>query len=366
MLEIELLQMSLGVRDSLSHAPTIAEWKRMFRFAREQAVVGIMFSGVERLPKEQTPPKNMLMLWLGLTEQQKRQKQHFDSVMADFAKLLSEEDMQYVVFKGLAVASKYPNPSLRTMGDIDFYVPPNDFDRCLRLIERKLGVIVNTNDIDKHYSFYWKGIYFEMHYQMETFGCKSHQRYFGKLVEDSMSSAIRFFHADGIAVAMLNPALDLILVFKHWMTHFIGEGIGMRQTVDLAVLIDSYKDEIDVAIIKKNLHAIGYLTAFDAIVAMVEKYFKIQWSSYWVDYNDGFHKKCAAIPHADMMMNEVLRNGNFGRSDYKYKFGRMKRFETMLRFFRHSFWLLPLAPKEIVCMLPRRIAISIKAHKNTI
>lgn len=363
---MELLQMALGVRDALSHAPTDAEWNRAFRFAREHAVVGVMFSGVGKLAKEQAPPKSLLMSWLLGTEQIKKQKSQFDDVMADFAKLLSGWNIHYVVFKGLAVASKYPDPSLRTMGDIDFYVPPNDFDRCLRLIECKLGLAVNTDDIDKHYSFYWKGICFEMHYQMETFGCKSHQMCFGSLVDDGISAGVSHFYANETAVAMLNPALDLILVFKHWMTHYIGEGIGMRQTVDLAVLIASYKDEINVATIKGHLRDIGYLMAFDAVVAMVEKFFKIHWSDYWMDYNDGFHKKNAAMRHAGRMMKEVLRNGNFGRSDYKYKFGRMKRFETMLRFLRHSFWMLPLAPKEIACMLPRRMAISMKAHKNTI
>lgn len=366
MLEIELLQMALGVRDSLSHVPTDDEWKRAFLFSKEHAVVGVMFTGVERLTKEQAPPKKLLMSWFGFTEHIRRQKSHFDEVMAEFAKLLSEENIQYVVFKGLAVASKYPNPSLRTMGDIDFYVPPNDFNRCLHLIERKLGVAVNTNDIDKHFSFYWKGICFEMHYQMETFGCKSHQMYFGRLVADSISAGRSSFYANETAVAMLNPTLDLILVFKHWMTHYIGEGIGMRQTIDLAVLIDSYKDKINVAIIKRHLHAIGYLKPFDAVVAMVEKFFTIHWTDYWMSNGDGSRKKRAAMHHADRMMREVLQNGNFGRSDYKYKLGRMKRFETMLRFFRHCFWLLPLAPKEIACMLPRRIAISMKAHKNTI
>ena len=76
--------------------------------------------------------------WFGLADYQKKQKRLFDAAMAEFASLLAQEHIPYVVFKGLAAGAKYPQPELRTMGDIDFYVPPSDFDRAVDVIERYL------------------------------------------------------------------------------------------------------------------------------------------------------------------------------------------------------------------------------------
>lgn len=362
MLSIELLQVALDKREQLSRPPTAAEWKNVFQLGIGHTIAGVLFRGVERLPKEQRPPRDIVLQWFALAERVKHQKAYMDGVLADFARLMQREHIVYVVFKGLAVASKYLAPASRVIGDIDFYVPRSDFARCLAVIEANLGVVVQKEDIDKHYSFDWRNVRFEMHYQMETFGRQKHQRYFGKLVDDSITSSKCTFEAYGVEVAMLPPMVDLMLVFKHWMGHYIGEGIGLRQTIDLAVLTEAYRDRVDVEALKRHLSAIGYLKAFDAVVALVERYFLTPWPEYW-ERGLASLKKDKACKYADMLMADVIRNGNFGRSDYKYKVGTMKRVETTWRFLRHCSKCLPLAFTEMVCMLPKRIHISLKAHQ---
>ena len=361
MLSIELIQVALGKRERLSRTPTAAEWKNIYQLGIGHTISGVLFRGVERLPKEQLPPRGIILKWFGLTERIRGQKTYIDEVMADFARLMQREHIVYVVFKGLAVASQYQNPASRIIGDIDFYVPKSDFARCLSVIETNLGVVVEKEDIDKHYAFDWRNVRFEMHYQMETFGRQRHQRYFGRLVDDGIMSSDDTFEVDGARVAMLPPMIDLMLVFKHWMGHYIGEGIGLRQTIDLAVLIEVYRDHLDVEALKRHLSAIGYLKAFDAVVALVERYFRTPWPEYW-ERGIASLKKGKAFRYADMLMADVIKNGNFGRSDYKYKRGTMKRVETTWRFLRHCSKCLPLAFTEMVCMLPKRINISIKAH----
>lgn len=361
MLSIELLQVALGKRERLSRTPTAAEWNDIYLFGIGHTIAGVLFEGVQCLSKEQLPPRDVILKWFCTTERIKTQKVYMDGVLADFARLMKREHIVYVVFKGLAVASEYRNPASRIIGDIDFYVPKSDFARCLSVIETNLGVVVQKEDIDKHYSFDWRNVRFEMHYQMETFGSQKHQDYFGRLVDEGIAASRDTFEVDCVEVAMLPPMIDLMLVFKHWMGHYIGEGIGLRQTIDLAVLIEAYRDRLDVESLKRHMSEIGYLKAFDAIVALVERYFCVAWSEYW-ERGLASLKKEKASKYAAMLMADVMRNGNFGRSDYKYKVGTMKRMETMWRFLRHCSKCLPLAFTEMVCMLPKRIHISLKAH----
>lgn len=69
-----------------------------------------------------------------------------------------------------------------------------------------------------------------------------------------------------------------------------------------------------------------------------------------------------ALCYADRLMSDVMRNGNFGRSDYKHKDGMKKCSETTYKFFSHCFRYYKLALKDIRNLIPKRVMISIKAH----
>lgn len=364
MMVIELIQVAIGRRKVLSKTTSDEEWQRMFACAGNHAIIGLMYGGIEKLPKNQLPNKALLMKWFGHTVCQKQHKRQYDAVLLELAALLDKENVHYVVFKGAAVAAKYPEPAQRTMGDIGFYVPPGDFERAVEVIERHLCRIDEKDYIDKHFAFSWKNIRFEMHYQMETFGCQTHQQYYSAMVEDAIKHKhIGYFEIDGMAVPMLPEELDLIHVFKHWMGHLLGEGVGLRQATDLAVLINAYMETIEIEKLKKYLVHIGYLRAFDAVVKLVELYYLIGWPEYWKVHHDkeGLSQQRATC-YAGLILKDVMRNGNFGRSGYKYKAGWGKRMETTVRFFEHCRKYYELAPKEIVYMIPKRIAISLKAQ----
>ena len=63
---VELLQISVGTRDSFSRVPSALEWERIFDEAQRQAVAGIMLAGMERMPDEQRPNKVLLLQWIGI------------------------------------------------------------------------------------------------------------------------------------------------------------------------------------------------------------------------------------------------------------------------------------------------------------
>lgn len=52
-----ILQSAIGKPVRLSHTLSEKEWNEIFGLAKKQALVGIMFEGVERLPQEQWASK---------------------------------------------------------------------------------------------------------------------------------------------------------------------------------------------------------------------------------------------------------------------------------------------------------------------
>lgn len=347
---------------------SVAGLNAVMRLAREHAVTGLVANAAMR---------NRIVIAGGVAEgrgetvmrlmQQtmahKQNQRRFEDAVGRFARLMKENGIAYVVFKGLAVARYYPEPFVRTMGDVDFYVPQCDFLRAVEVIERGLHVVMDKEDVDKHYSFDWQGIRFEMHYQIETFGSHRHQHRFDRMIDEAMAEHTDSFtvcDSDGneTEVSVLPPTEDLIVVFKHWFNHLLVEGVGLRQTLDLAVLLNAYRDKIDVGRLMTALDGIGYMKAFRAMLAMMKRYFGFE----WLDSN--FVLGCRDERYADKLMAAVMESGNFGRKAYKAQTsGRKKSMETAQRALAHCIKFFWLAPIDILCLIPKRIGISVK-QKN--
>lgn len=344
---------------------SVAGLNAVMRLAREHAVTGLVANATMRnriviAGGVAEGRGEVVMRLMQQTMAHRQNQRRFEDAVGRFARLMEENGIAYVVFKGLAVARYYPEPFVRTMGDVDFYVPKSCFDRAVEVIERGLNVVMDKEEVDKHYSFDWQGIRFEMHYQIETFGNHRHQHRFDRMINEAMAEHADSFtvcDSDGneTEVSVLPPTEDLIVVFKHWFNHLLVEGVGLRQTLDLAVLLNAYRDKINVGRLMTALDGIGYMKAFRAMLAMMKRYFGFE----WLDSN--FVLGCRDERYADKLMAAVMESGNFGRKAYRnHTTGKKKSMETATRALRHCVTFLRLAPKDILCLIPRRIGITLK------
>ncbi len=344
---------------------SVAGLKAVMRLAREHAVTGLVANAAVRnriviAGGAAEGRGEAVMRLMQQTMAHRQTMQRFEDAVGRFARLMKENGIAYVVFKGLAVARHYPEPFVRTMGDVDFYVPKEDFLRAVEVIEQGLHVEMDKEEVDKHYSFDWQGIRFEMHYQIETFGNRRHQHRFDRMIDEAMAEHTDSFKVCGsegeeTEVCVLPPEEDLIVVFKHWFNHLLVEGVGLRQTLDLAVLLTAYRDKINVARLMTALDGIGYMKAFRAMLAMMKRYLGLDWlDSFFV--SDRRDER-----YADKLMAAVMESGNFGRKAYRnHTTGKKKSMETATRALRHCVKLFWLAPKDIIYLIPRRIGITLK------
>lgn len=344
---------------------SVARLNAVMRLAKEHAVTGIVANAAVRnriviAGGAAECKEEAVMRLLQQTMAHRQAMQRFEDAVGRFARLMEENGIAYVVFKGLAVARHYPEPLVRTMGDVDFYVPQRDFLRAVDVIERGLHVEMDKEEVDKHYSFDWQGIRFEMHYQIETFGSHRHQLRFNRMIDEAMAKHTDSFtvcDSDGeeTEVCVLPPTEDLIVVFKHWFNHLLVEGVGLRQTLDLAVLLNAYRDKMNVARLMTALDSIGYMKAFRAMLAMMKRYFGLDLlDSFFVfDHRDE--------RYSGKLMATVMESGNFGRKAYRnHTEGKKKSMETATRALRHCVKFLRLAPKDIIYLIPWRVGITLK------
>ena len=59
---LDLLGFTLNGK-SFNHSLSNDEWKTIYELAKKQTLTGILLEGIKKLPKEQCPPKQVLLQW---------------------------------------------------------------------------------------------------------------------------------------------------------------------------------------------------------------------------------------------------------------------------------------------------------------
>lgn len=362
---LALLRASLWQREKVPVA-TSQLLGETFALAREHTVAALVahpfISGQAQLtadPKGGAGRQALVMQMMQVEQTHKALYAKFSHLLRELASLFRRHGIRYVVFKGRAVASRYPVPYLRTMGDVDFYVVPEDFMRAQRIIEQEWHIAIERDDLDKHDSFSYHGVRFEMHRRIETFGRTRAQRVFDAWIETTVGSSASSIPIGDEHLSVLPSVADVIVVFKHLFNHMLVEGVGLRQVADLAMLLEAYQSSVDREALREMLHQLGYLRAFDVMVALLHQYLGLACADTYAPLTD------KNIHYADQIYRMIMDSGNFGRKAYTHHAAsNMKSWETAYRAFRHCLFALKLIPSEILAFIPRRIGITLQKYRK--
>ena len=98
----QLIQVAIGRRDSLSRVPSAKEWCALYGLSVMQAVSGVCFCGVQRLPKEQKAclHESLRMQWLALATQIKQRNEVMNRRCVELQRMLEKEGMKGCILKG--------------------------------------------------------------------------------------------------------------------------------------------------------------------------------------------------------------------------------------------------------------------------
>lgn len=135
----DLLKVTTGNRDQLPVVPTAEAWHTIYQLASQQALVGVLYGGINRLPKEQLPPQDLLLKWYAMARQIEQCNEQLNAECVEVARYLTQQGYDYAILKGQSLASLYPQPQLRTPGDIDVWLHPRDLQhKSLAEVRRRV------------------------------------------------------------------------------------------------------------------------------------------------------------------------------------------------------------------------------------
>ena len=232
----------------------------ILRGGKEQGLLGLVGDALMRnkikMPEEQYLEFMVLMMKV------KRSNEEVNEGLRRLKELFDERGIDYMVLKGQAVGTYYPNPMLRQAGDIDYYCNTQNFPIAQEAIREVWGIDAKSYNYEHHVFFDYRGVVYEGHFVLTKFYNKKTDCYWQQLVESDSGLIVNI---DGMDVKTLSPTLHAMFVFIHLYKHLLNQGISFRQFCDMAVLFHYCHDEIDHERLHEMLEAVGLQKAYRAI-----------------------------------------------------------------------------------------------------
>lgn len=304
----ELLRLSVGSTDTLSHVPSGDEWRALYEESRRQSVTGVCFNGVGIARTSGLAvnlSKDLFHEWMGLALQIQEGNMNVKKKCSEVTRIITEEGWPSCILKGQSVA-RYYGPVLSTLrqsGDIDIWVYGEPLDVIRWAKDKHGGGVFDYHHINVPF-FY--DIKVEAHYR-PTFSrnpVRNHriQKFSGRYSGQSI-------HIRDLGFSVAPTAFDAVLLTNHIFNHLLYEGVGMRQVMDMYFFLlqaeGINKDEIS-----KDLSWLKLGRICSAIMWIMKEVFLLD------------DDKLLCLPdekEGRFLIEEIIRSGNMGQHDSRNK-----------------------------------------------
>lgn len=330
----------------------------ILKVANEQAVSGLVANAIIR--NRLMIGEDLTLEVCGIRKMHENTGNKMNAEVAMFAHFLNKKKIKYAIIKGQTMAALYPNPLMRTIGDIDFYCPQDVFCVAQEIIEKKLDIVMGHDEKEKHDTFRTEGVEFEMHRYLTRFSSSNHWKYWKAEIERNDDYFSANLMINGEKVTTLSPTLNALFIFVHLFQHFTTEGEGLKHLCDWALVLHREKENINVEELKRHLKELGYLKAYRIMGCWLVHVLGLPRKDFPLDLNEG-DKKWLSI-----FSNNILKMGNLGKTDKKNAAqGRVLLDKLSIWVaIKQAIVFCPLAPSEILKKIPQMILYSAKLRMS--
>ena len=335
----ELIRIADGKLQSFKEAPSAAEWGQLFKLAKEQSMVGVLSEAFEKLPKSQKPPQKILLEWIGLRIQIGEKNKILNQYARELTEKFEEHRFNCCILKGQGTALYYPKPELREGGDIDIWVKGNRKEVLYSLAKQySLG-----KQGWHHTELEYNGIEVEVHHHPSKFYNPFTNRKLLKFYSEQWS--VQCHNVSGHGYNVPNVEFAYIHCLLHIYGHILGEGVGLRQIMDLYYLGKALPTSSYTTV--KNLIEEFYLRRVMGMLSYVlQDVFGQVYTIYPPNEKDGKY-----------LLQSIMEGGNFGKfaKGYRTFMTGNKVMRGLKKFIFRQASLLTFFPSEVLWIVPWRL-----------
>lgn len=253
---LELLKSGLwGTPANTSVFQSDIDWKTIIRIAQEQTVQVIIADGIETLPQEMWPPKDIMLKLMMIRIKTQQMHNLLNATLNQITEVLNAENIPSVLLKGQGVAQNYRKPESRMCGDIDLYIGRENFTKACKIIR---GLNQNeqtyTPESNQHIQLELNGVVIEVHKIASAINQRSKARDFEKWTNDATIRNLgTYYENQGTRINLPENTFNAFFILYHAVRHMFSEGVGFRQICDWSMFLYKNHQSIKAEELEKRL-----------------------------------------------------------------------------------------------------------------
>lgn len=316
------------------------DWENLLLFMRKQSLAGVLMYGVNKLNGVKIPRQILMRMFLHSEKVQKKNEILFRK-SAEIAARCLHDGFPCCILKGQGNAIMYPQPFMRTSGDIDVWAKGGR-DRLVEYVRSRYPeATVRYDEI----SFVEDKVCIEFHPYPCIMNNPVYNRRLQSLFSSQMETQLNHYVElpDGFG-RIPSPTAEFNVYFQlaHIMRHFFDEGIGLRQLIDYFFVLRLYRkdkgeDKQAIQSVQRTLRHLGMYHFAGAVMYVMKEIL-------------GLEDKYLIVPvdekRGQTLMNEIVKGGNFGKYSNLAKYSGGTKF--FMKFWRTMHFIREY-PAEALC-----------------
>ena len=311
----ELLRAGLwGVRNPDEWIDETTGWQGVYLLATEQSALGLILAGLEH--SDVKPPNELLLQWIREVQAIEHRNKAMNAFVASLIERLRAEDVYTILVKGQGIAQCYERPLWRACGDVDLFLSEENYQKAVHVLSPLATKVEEENSYRKHLAMTIDGWSVELHGTLRSGLWNRLDREIDNVQNEVfLGGAARSWMNGNTQVLLPRADEDVVFVFSHILQHFFMEGIGLRQICDWCRLLWTYRDSLDMKLLKTRIESAGIMSEWKTFAALAVEYLGMPADAMPLyGANNKWSKK------AQKVMAFIMETGNFGNNrDYSYR-----------------------------------------------
>lgn len=236
------------------------DWFILFKLAKKHDVAVTIYPAIKNMALPDDAMQAFTKDRNRMVARTARQNIEAERVFAE----LEKNSIKYIKLKGSHIKNYYPEGCIRTFGDVDLCLTPEDREKARPIMEA-LGYSLE-NAIGYHDEYKKDNFYiFELHSSVVNYTMQ-----YAPLFDDPFSKSVSCTNNE-MGYVLKNEYLYLHLIC-HLYNHFIKTGCGIRLFADFLVFDQKIKD-IDYRFVEKQLIAYGMQDFYNTFKNLMQYFF---------------------------------------------------------------------------------------------
>ena len=297
--------------------PDSTDWRAILRIAKEQTMLAVVADGIETLPKELWPPKEVMMKLAMMRLKIEQTHVLLNSTIAQIVRALDAQGVPSVLLKGQGIAQNYLRPESRACGDIDLYTGHGGYQKAFEIIEGLHEGRAHKEAVESEHHLHTSlnGVEVEIHRKTSYLHGKridaNYQAWTRESIdEEFVTDGLPVWDNAGTSVTLPPVTYNAFFILHHAVRHMTTEGVGFRQICDWVMLLHNCHAQVDVELLDRKLKELHMERIWQEFGRLAVNFLGLP-----VEELTLAPKDISPTRKTYLLMRHIFISGNFGRFD---------------------------------------------------